>query len=70
MEIDFDDRFNALKSRKFNRLRQSEDNFAYIPPPQSVYFKHTEDKDPSCMFQDRPPSWTPPYNEKLIYQIV
>lgn len=70
MDIDFDDRFNALKSRRFNRHRPSQDSFAYIPPPQSAYFKYSDEKDPSCMFEDRPPSWKPPYNEKLVYQMV
>jgi hypothetical protein len=44
----------------------------YIPPPKSAYFNnhYADEKDPYCMFQNPPPSWSPPYSEKTVYQLV
>lgn len=68
IDIEFDDRFNALKSRQFNRRSPSEDDMGYIPPPKSAYFNNhcADEKDSHCMFQDPPPSWSPPYSEKAV----
>ncbi|CAO3615859.1 unnamed protein product [Mucor fragilis] len=72
IDIEFDDRFNALKSRQFNRRSPSEDDVGYIPPPKSAYFNQyvVDEKNDSCMFQDPPPSWSPPYSEKSVHHLV
>ncbi|KAI8070131.1 hypothetical protein BDF21DRAFT_495755 [Thamnidium elegans] len=66
IDIEFDDRYNALKSRQFNRRSRSEDDVGYILPPKSVYFNNqfADEKDSHGMFQEPPPCWSPPYNEK------
>ncbi|KAI8992428.1 hypothetical protein BDB01DRAFT_778413 [Pilobolus umbonatus] len=67
IDIEFDDRFTALKSRQFNR-RSSSEEFNSIPihhPPDSVYLhKHYAFDKNADMFHEPPSTWS--QNEKAM----
>ncbi|KAI8048769.1 uncharacterized protein B0P05DRAFT_338729 [Gilbertella persicaria] len=72
IDIEFDDRYVALKSRQFNRRSPSGDNDCITSPKQAyVNYYFADEKDPHCnMFQEPLPSWSPPYSEKMIHHLV
>ncbi|KAG0780165.1 hypothetical protein G6F22_010236 [Rhizopus arrhizus] len=56
IDIELDDRFNALKSRQLN---QSGIRSVFFPYEQEVV----------NMFQDPPPPWSAPFSEKSVYLV-
>jgi hypothetical protein len=72
--IEFDDRFNILKSRQFNKRTGSEElgtSHVTYPPAATVHFNHhyQEDDQNEDMFyaNDHPPAWSPPsFDEKAV----